>query len=220
VDPEPRGRPRGEPASEQRDRIIDAARVAFTASGYDEVTLSSIARDARVSRTVVYEVVGTKEQVLEAVANQVADELIARVDDHFADAAPLDQPVGDVVRDHIRWFMELLASDPSYAATVQMSRRMDLGRNAPFDRARRRVEDRIAELHIAISGAVGVERRAAAEVLSVATLAILESVALRAAEESWSSETVSELIGEFAAGGYLRTEANGASQRFEDLTGG
>jgi hypothetical protein len=97
---------------------------------------------------------------------------------------------------------------------------MDLGRNAPFDRARRRVEDRIAELHIAISGAVGVERRAAAEVLSVATLAILESVALRAAEESWSSETVSELIGEFAAGGYLRTEAKGASQRFEDLTGG
>src|SRR5690242_6904873 len=92
-----RGRPRAEPREEQHERIIRAARVAFTEQGYDRVTMSGIARDAAVTRPVLYEVVGSKEQLAAAVANQVADELIEAVDARFSQPGELDRPIADLV---------------------------------------------------------------------------------------------------------------------------
>src|SRR6187549_1009242 len=92
-----RGRPRAEPRHDQHDRIVRVARAAFTDHGYDGVTMSSIAKDANVPRPVVYEVVGSKEQLLAAVADQVADELIEAVDARFSQPSELDRPLDDVV---------------------------------------------------------------------------------------------------------------------------
>ena len=83
-------------------------------------------------------------------------------------------------------------------------------------RARRRIEDRIEQLHVARGEAYGVERRESARVLAVVTLALLESVSLRMGEAGWPAAAVADLVAEFAAGGYLRTELIGATERFED----
>ena len=64
--------------------------------------------------------------------------------------------------------------------------------------------------------ALGVERAATARILSVVVLALFESVAIRIGEPGWPADAVAELVGEFAAGGYLRTELGGASATFEE----
>ena len=118
MDASPRGRPWAEPRDEQRDRIILAARRAFTEEGYDAATLSGIAREANVPRPAVYEVIGSKEDLLGAVADVVADELIARADERFSRPDEVDRPLGEIVRDDVRWFIELIAGEPSYTASA------------------------------------------------------------------------------------------------------
>src|SRR5262245_22021908 len=140
----PRGRPRAEPKHEQRERIVRAAREAFTERGYDAVTLSSIASAADVLRPVVYEVVGDKEHLLGAVADQVATELIAAVDEQFSSEPERDRPLADLVRSDVEWFVNLIASERSYAATIRLAGRLT-GHDNPVARARQRIEDRITE---------------------------------------------------------------------------
>lgn len=212
----PRGRPRAEPRDSQRDRILRAARAAFTEHGYDAVTLSAIARDARVPRAVVYEVVGSKEAVLAAVADGVADELIAAVDERFATADHLDLPVDQLVRADVEWFVALMAGEPSYGAIIRAGQRAEATGADPVSRARARLEDRITELHLARGRAFGFERPASARILAAMVLALFESVALRLGEPGWPGDAVAELVGEFAAGGYLRAELSGATARFDD----
>jgi AcrR family transcriptional regulator len=214
-----RGRPRAEPREEQHERILAVARAAFTRHGYDGVTMSSIARDANVPRPVVYEVVGSKEQLLAAVADQVADELIVEVDARFSRQSEIDRPADDVVRDDIRWFVGLVASKPEFPAILRQSQQLGRHGDDVIGRARRRLEDRITELHIDRGRAFSAERVATARVLSVMILAIFESVAVRVGEPGWPSDAVAELVGEFAAGGYVRTELSGASATFEERAG-
>ena len=218
MDPSPRGRPRAEPRDEQRDRIIRAARRAFTEEGYDAATLSGIAREANVPRPVVYEVIGSKEDLLGAVADVVADELIARADERFSRPDEVDRPLGEIVRDDVRWFIELIAGEPSYTALLRQVHRLASRRDNPGERARRRIEDRLTELHISRGRAFGVERRAAARVLAAMMLALIETVAVRVGEPGWPADGVADLVSEFALGGYVRTEVNGAATTFEERT--
>jgi AcrR family transcriptional regulator len=211
-----RGRPRAEPRDEQHQRIVQAARAAFAAHGYDGVTLSAIAADARVPRPVVYELVGTKEDLLGAVAEQVADELIAAVDDRFSRPGEADKPLEDLIRDDMRWFVETIAGDRTIGSMVRLAGRFALDPDDPAARARRRLEDRLTELHTDRAHTFGVERSASARLLSIVVLGMLESLTVRVAEESWSSAAVADLVAEFALGGYLRTELEGASEAFED----
>lgn len=218
MEPSPRGRPRAEPRDEQRDRIIRAARRAFTELGYDAATLSGIAREANVPRPVVYELVGGKEDLLGAVADVVADELIACADARFSDPDEVDRPLGDVVRDDVRWFIELIAGEPSYSALLRQEHHLTARAHHPGERARRRIEDRLTELHVSRGRLLGVEREGAARVLAALMLALIETVAVRAGEPGWPADGVAALVGEFALGGYVRTEVNGAAEAFEGLT--
>lgn len=212
----PRGRPRGEPREVQRARLVAAARRAFTERGYEAVTLSGVAAEAEVPRAAVYEVIGTKLELLGAVADEVADELIAAVDREFADPGTLDQPLTEMIRNEVAWWVRLIASDPSYLAVVRLSGRLATSVDDPASRARRRLEDRISDLHVARARAAGVERDVSAQALAVATLALLERVSLRARDEGWDIDAVADLLGQFTAGGYLRAEGSAAVQRFED----
>lgn len=211
----PRGRPRAEPRDEQRDRIVRAARAAFTARGYDAVSLSGVAREAGVARTTVYDVVGSKEHLLGAVADQVADELIAAVDERFSLPDEDTRPLDDVILDNIRGIFELIGSEPSYTAIIRLSGRIAGDGEDAVSRARRRIEDRLTELHATRARAFGVERAATARVVSVALLAMLEAVVIRTGEDGWDALAVADLIGEFAVGGYLRTELRGTAESFE-----
>lgn len=196
-----------------------AARDAFTERGYDAVSLSAVARDAGVPRATVYDVVGTKEQLLGAVANQVADELIALVDAQVSRADEASLPLEGVILDNIRSIVGLVGSEPSYAAIIRLSGRLAHDGEDPASRARRRIEDRLTELHAARARAYGLDRTATARLLSVAVLAMIERVAVRTVEEGWDAEAVADLVGEFAVGGYLRTEQRGTAGEFEQATG-
>lgn len=196
-----------------------AARVAFVRHGYDDVTLSSIAVDARVPRSVVYELVGTKEDLLGAVAEQVADELIAAVDERFSQPGEADKPLEDLVRDDMRWFVDTIAGDSTIASVVRLAGRFALQPDDPAARARRRLEDRLTELHADRARAFGLDRSSSARLLSIVVLGMLESLTVRVSAEDWPLDAVADLVAEFALGGYLRTELEGASDAFEDRAG-
>jgi len=215
-----RGRPRAEPREAQRARLIAAARQAFTDRGFDEVTLSAIAAEAAVPRTVVYEVVGTKDDLLAAVAEEVADELVRLVDERFEQRAEnIEGPLDAIVRADIGWFVELMMSEPTFARIIALSGRLSQRPDDPVRLARLRIENRLCKLHETRAAALGLERPATARALSVVLLAMLERVALRAVEQGWSTEELSGLIGDFATGGYLQSEATGATERFEQAAG-
>ncbi len=209
-----RGRPRAEPREEQRRRVLAAARAAFTEQGFTSVSISGVARAAGVPRAIVYEVVGTKDDLLGAIAEQVADELIADLDDHVAHLDP-EAPLDDVVRGTIRFIFDRIGSDPTAAAMVQLSGRLAAHSSDPAGRARQRIEDLLTELHETRARSYGLERAATARVLSGAVLALVGQTVLRTAEEGWRSDAVADLICEFALGGYLRTEIAGTAQAFE-----
>jgi AcrR family transcriptional regulator len=79
-------------AAATRERILEVATEHFLARFYDDVTLAEIAGDAGVTQQTVINHFGSKEGLLEAVAEQV-DPLHAR-------HAGLVDPVTDVVDDY------------------------------------------------------------------------------------------------------------------------
>lgn len=196
----------------QRRRILDSARAEFAGVGYDATTVAGIAKHARVGRAVVYETVGDKEAILAAVTDEVAGELVAAIDWRFGAAEAVARPIADLIRDDLTWFMHHIRADPSIAAIVRMSGRLSRGGDDPVSLARRRIEDRLTQLHEDRAREYGLERGASARLVAVIVLSLAEGVAFRAAaEEAWPTEQTAALIAEFATGGYLRIE--GAEHR-------
>lgn len=217
-----RGRPRAEPSEVQRARVVAAARRLFVDEGYDATTVAAIADEAGVARAVVYETVGDKQALLTAAAGEVVDELIAGLDAHFDASDARTRPLAELVGDDVRWFIELVRSDPAIAAMVRLSGRVALGDDDPVARARQRIEDRLTERHRERARTLGVEIGEAARLLSVMVLALMEGIGMRSADEQhWPTEEVSEVIVQFALGGYARLveEGAGAVVRFDARTG-
>jgi AcrR family transcriptional regulator len=207
---QPRGRPRAEPSEIQRRRILDAARDCFAKVGYDAATVADIAERARVARPVVYETVGDKAALLAAVADEIAAELAAAIDQRFAAAAALERPLLDLIRDDVAWFMARVRSDPALVALFRTAGRFGRHANAPADRARRRIEDRLTELHHARARALGIEAGESARLLAVVLLALMEAAAFRSADEpAWPAAEAAHVVAEFVTGGYLRVTGEG-----------
>lgn len=219
----PRGRPRAEPSEVQRRRILDAARAGFAEVGYDAATVADIAVRARVARPVVYETVGDKAALLAAVADELAAELVSAIDQRFGvGAAAPERTLVDLVHEDVAWFMDRVRSDPALVALFRTAGRFGRRANAPADRARRRIEDRLTELHHARARALGIEAGEGARLLAVVLLALMEAAAFRAADEpAWPAAEAANLVAEFVTGGYLRVtgEGRGALQAFARRAG-
>lgn len=61
----------------QRERIVDAAEELFIQQGIDRVSISDIARAARLTRNTVYEYFPNKQEVAWAIFQKLVDELSA-----------------------------------------------------------------------------------------------------------------------------------------------
>jgi AcrR family transcriptional regulator len=117
----------------RRAQLLLLARKAFSDRSYDEVSIDDLAREAKISKGLLYHYFPTKRDLYIAGLTQIADELVARVA-----AIPTDLPPAERVRagidaylDHIhqhaRAFVSLMrggiGSDPEVAAVVEGVRR-------------------------------------------------------------------------------------------------
>lgn len=181
------------------------ARAQFAAHGYDATTVAAVADAADVSRAVVYETIGDKAELFAAVCDQVSDELLAAVDVQLTAPATLDAPIDEVVRADVVWFMDLLRGDPTIAELVRTSGRFGGGGDDPVVRARRRIEDRLHQLHVDRARQLGVEPGPSLRLLAVMVLSLVEAVAFRSGDEAdWPAEETAAAVAEFAVGGYGR----------------
>lgn len=222
--PRPRGRPRSEPVEVQRRRILDIARTDFTELGYEAATVADIAAKAGVSRAVVYEAVGDKEALLGTVVDELYDELISAFDAYFGAPEQVELPLAELVRRDLAWFVELIRTDPSYVPLAGMSALMSAHGDDLVSRARRRIEDRLTQLHIDRARQWGLpDRGESARVVALLVISLAEAIAFRVElDDTWPGDEATAIAVEFAIGGYQQVEGAGrqAITRFDALTTG
>jgi len=117
----------------RRAQLLLLARKAFSDRSYDDVSIDDLAREAKISKGLLYHYFPTKRDLYVAGLREIADELVERVS-----AVPTNLPPAERVRagldaylDHIsqhaRAFVSLMrggiGSDPEVAAVVEGVRR-------------------------------------------------------------------------------------------------
>lgn len=83
--------PDGEATSSLRDRLIDAAVGIMTSAGWARVTMARLADEVGVSRQTVYNEIGTKNDLAEAMVMRELDRFLAGVTRSF------DENPGDLI---------------------------------------------------------------------------------------------------------------------------
>jgi AcrR family transcriptional regulator len=221
--PWPRGRPRSEPVEVQRRRILDVARAEFSDHGYEATTVADVAQKAGVSRAVVYEAVGDKEALLLAVAEELSDELIAAIEEHFDAPEQAELPLADLVRDDLTWFMGQIRADPALVPITRLGTLLAAHGADPATRVRRRIEDRLTRLHIDRAREFGLaDRGESARVVASLVIALAEAMAFRLdTDTDWPVDAAIAIAVEFAVGGYVNVEGAGRDTitAFDELTG-
>src|ERR1043166_8797008 len=87
---EPKRRIRLE-TDERRAQLLALARKAFSESSYDEVSIDDLAREAKISKGLLYHYFPTKRDLYVAGLREIADELVERVAAIPNDLAPVDR---------------------------------------------------------------------------------------------------------------------------------
>ncbi len=113
---------------ERRAQLLTLARKAFSDRSYDEVSIDDLAREAKISKGLLYHYFPTKRDLYVAGLREIAEELVQTLT-----SVPLDLPpavrVGhsldaylDFVTEHSRAYVSLLrggiGSDPEVAAVI------------------------------------------------------------------------------------------------------
>src|SRR5437763_7045127 len=104
--------------SEQRERILLAARDVFAARGYGGAALDEIVARARVSRTTFYVFFESKEECLLAVARLGRERIAAAVLEAAARTAEQRLTPPELVRAEVRATLAAYAADPAMARIV------------------------------------------------------------------------------------------------------
>ncbi|HEY1556275.1 MAG TPA: TetR/AcrR family transcriptional regulator [Kofleriaceae bacterium] len=113
----------------RRAQLLELARKAFSDRSYDDVSVDDLAREAKISKGLLYHYFPTKRDLYVAGLREIADELVERVT-----AIPVDLPPPERVRagldaylDHVhqhsRAFVSLMrggiGSDPEVAQVIE-----------------------------------------------------------------------------------------------------
>ncbi len=113
---------------ERRAQLLALARNAFSDRSYDEVSIDDIAREAKISKGLLYHYFPTKRDLYVAGLSAIADELVDKITSQRRDAAPIERVRAglDAYLEHIslhsRAFVSLMrggiGSDPEVAGVV------------------------------------------------------------------------------------------------------
>lgn len=99
------------PAYARRLQLLDLAEALFTERGYEGVWLEDIAREANVTRPVIYKHFDGKDALFVACVQRAREQFEASLFAAVAAAGPTDD-LGDLVEAGGRAFFQMLAADP------------------------------------------------------------------------------------------------------------
>ncbi|MGY1671535.1 TetR/AcrR family transcriptional regulator [Geodermatophilus sp. SYSU D00710] len=155
----------------RRVRILLALATSMAAKGYRATTISDIAREGRVSKTVVYAHFRDKEHCLLELYTRATDKMLATVQAAQERAAAAGLPWRDRLRTAVRAYLEVLAANPevAWAALVEVQ-----AAGRPALALRRQVIDRYVELICGV--AADLARRHPDEVRPVDRALVLAAV--------------------------------------------
>lgn len=113
---------------ERRAQLLALARKAFSDRSYDEVSIDDIAREAKISKGLLYHYFPTKRDLYVAGLSAIADELVEKITSQRKDAAPIERVRAGLdaylehISQHSRAFVSLMrggiGSDPEVAGVV------------------------------------------------------------------------------------------------------
>jgi AcrR family transcriptional regulator len=113
--------------------LLQLARKAFSDRSYDDVSIDDLAREAKISKGLLYHYFPTKRDLYVAGLREIADELVQRVTALPADLSPIEgvraglDAYLDHISQHARAFVSLMrggiGSDPEVAQVVEGVRR-------------------------------------------------------------------------------------------------
>ncbi|KGN37560.1 TetR/AcrR family transcriptional regulator [Knoellia subterranea] len=102
-----KGTPRA-PRMSRKDRerqLLDVAEAVFAEHSYQDTTMELIAAEAGITKPVIYDHFGSKENLLVAVVARAREDLLSSTKEAI-DAIPPHSPVEDYFRAGVRAFME------------------------------------------------------------------------------------------------------------------
>lgn len=138
----------------RRGRILWALAVCMAEKGYQATTIADIAREARVSKTVVYAHFRDKEQCLLELYSRANEKVLDLVRRAQEDARTAGLPWRDRLRAGIAAYVETLAAGPAvaWAALVEVQ-----AAGRPALALRRQVIDRYVDLITEVAGRLAAE---------------------------------------------------------------
>lgn len=118
---------------QRRAQLLGLARTAFSDRAYDDVSIDDLAREAKISKGLLYHYFPTKRDLYVAGLSEIAGELVEAVTSIPADLAPIERARAglDAYLDHITRhkpaFVSLMrggiGSDPEVAEVIEGVRR-------------------------------------------------------------------------------------------------
>jgi AcrR family transcriptional regulator len=140
--------------AQRRGRILWALASCMTEKGFQATTISDIAREARVSKTVVYAHFRDKEQCLLELYSRANDNVLTRVREAQEGARAAGLPWRERVQAGIGAYLETLATGPevAWAALVEVQ-----GAGRPALALRRTMIDRYVDLISEVAATLAAE---------------------------------------------------------------
>lgn len=114
---------------QRRAQLLQLARRAFSDRSYDDVSIDDLAREAKISKGLLYHYFPTKRDLYVAGLREIAEELVERVTNIPSDLAPIERVRAgldaylDHISEHSRAYVSLMrggiGSDPEVAQVVE-----------------------------------------------------------------------------------------------------
>lgn len=125
------------PAAERRRQILDVAIEAFARSGYHDTSMNAIAREAGVTKPVLYQHFASKHELFELLLAETGDNLLRSIETAYLEETPRER-----VEAGFRAFFHFFEDRPSAFTVLYGS---GLAARPEFRRDARRVRDTFAE---------------------------------------------------------------------------
>ncbi len=111
-------------AVDRRSRILDGARAAFMRYGFERSSMADIAAGAGVSRTALYHYFPSKEDVLQAVVDELHARNLNAAADALENSKALDSALTGLIDAKLGRTLELVSGSPHGAELVDAGHRL------------------------------------------------------------------------------------------------